>query len=87
MKSASPTVSLGWPALAAGELRRAALLLGTVNALVECTQHQLDPIDRSDAEQIFALTRPQLDPAAFATAHGEGRAMNLEQAVAYALGA
>ena len=70
----------------AGQFERAALLLGVVDALIGRTRHQLDPVDRGDAERTLKRTRAQLDTWVFASAQEEGRAMNLEQAVAYALG-
>ena len=68
-----------------GKFERAALLLGVVDALIEHTRHQLDPVDRGDAERTLARAQAQLDPVVFASVQGEGRAMNLEGAVVYAL--
>ena len=65
---------------------RAALLLGVVDNLIARTKHQLDLADRNDAERTLALVRAQLDPETFASARGRGRAMGLDEAVAYALG-
>ena len=43
------------------------------------------PFDRDQSERNPAALRTQLDPAAFDAAWAEGRAMTMEQAVAYAL--
>ena len=64
---------------------RAALLLGVVDALIERTQHQLDPVDRRDAERTSAQTRSQLGATVFTEALTEGHALTLEQAVKYVL--
>jgi hypothetical protein len=44
------------------------------------------PANRIAHDQNVAIARTQLDEATFAAAWAEGRAMTLEQAVAYALG-
>jgi predicted ATPase/Tfp pilus assembly protein PilF len=44
------------------------------------------PIERTDYDQTVALISTQLDAATFEAAWTEGRAMSLEQAIAYALG-
>jgi len=46
----------------------------------------LSPAGEADFARNFALAREQVDDAAFNAAWAEGRAMTLEQAVAYALG-
>jgi predicted ATPase len=69
-----------------GEHERAASLLGVVDALIARTKHQLDPVDRNDAERTAALIRTHLDPVAFTAARDRGRAMSLDEAVEYALG-
>jgi predicted ATPase/transcriptional regulator with XRE-family HTH domain len=63
---------------------RAARLLGAAGALRD-TAHR-PRIDSEDYyRHILNMTRAQLDEPAFNDAWAEGRAMNLEQAVAYAL--
>ena len=44
----------------------------------------LSSAERPVFAAIVALARPQLDEAAWAAAWAEGRAMSLEQAIAYA---
>ncbi len=69
-----------------GRALRAARLFGAAQPLREATGAtiQFEP-DRILHEQQFAAARAQLDPATFAAAWEEGRAMGLEQAVAYPL--
>ncbi|HJZ45519.1 MAG TPA: hypothetical protein VKE41_00065 [Roseiflexaceae bacterium] len=43
------------------------------------------PVDQVCDDRDIATTRAQLDDATFAAAWAEGRAMTLEQAIAYAL--
>jgi len=65
---------------------RAAILFGAVEALFQILGGHL-PLwaDESDHDRYVASTRARLGEAAFAAAWDEGRAMTLEQAVAYAL--
>jgi hypothetical protein len=65
---------------------RGAWLFGVAEALRETTGVEIHlPPTRDMFEQQIAVARANLDPAAFAIAWSEGRAMTLEQAVAYAL--
>jgi predicted ATPase/class 3 adenylate cyclase len=64
---------------------RAARLLGAAEALLEAANDYLAPADRAEYERDVAAARAQLDEATFAAARAEGRAMTIEQAVAYAL--
>jgi predicted ATPase/DNA-binding SARP family transcriptional activator len=68
-----------------GQLERAARLFGAEEALREAIHSALPPAVRADHERALASVRAQMDEATFATAWAEGRAMTLEQAVAYAL--
>jgi ribosomal protein L10 len=43
------------------------------------------PSDQQEVAKYFADIKSQLDEATFDAAYAEGQAMNLEQAVAYAL--
>lgn len=70
-----------------GAYRRAALLLGVVDALIARTKHQLDLVDRNDVQGTLEAVRAPLGPAAFAAAQARGRALSLGEAVAYALAA
>ena len=62
-------------------MQRAATLSGAAEAL----RTEMVPLDRVHYEQILAAARVQVDDATWAAAWAEGRAMPLEQAVAYAL--
>jgi hypothetical protein len=79
-------VGLAGVAAAAGGARRAARLLGAAAALL-ATAGLLQPTPgwRDDHARATAAARAQVDEQTFAAAWAEGRAMPLEQAVAYAL--
>ncbi len=86
----SITVSLAGLGGAAGVQRlpiRAARLLGAAAALLEAlgADSRMDPADRAEYDRDVAAVRAQLDEALFVAAWAEGRAMTLEQAIAYAL--
>jgi len=68
-----------------GRAERAARLLGTAEALREAIQVPIESIDRPDYERFVAMARAGLDDESFATAWAKGRAMTMEQAIAYAL--
>jgi non-specific serine/threonine protein kinase len=68
-----------------GRAERAAQLLGAAEALREVASTPLPPYRRADHDRDLAAARAQLDEAAFAAAWAAGRAMAMEQAVAYAL--
>jgi non-specific serine/threonine protein kinase len=78
-------VSAG-PAAAKGQPERAARLLGAAEALREAMGLGLQPADQFEIDRYEAAAREQLDEATFEAAWAEGRAMTLEEAVAYALG-
>ncbi|HSH79264.1 MAG TPA: hypothetical protein VLA19_12125 [Herpetosiphonaceae bacterium] len=65
--------------------QRAARLFGAAEALLEPSGELLPPAERSEHERHVAIARAQMDEAAWQAAWAEGRAMTLEQAVAYAL--
>ncbi len=67
------------------EPERAARLYGAAQALLDSIGARLDSIDRLGYEQYVATAREHLGEAAFAKAWAEGRAMTMEQAIAYAL--
>ena len=52
---------------------------------MEALHDHLYPVQRRELERSQAIARTHLDPQAWETAWTEGRAMTLEQAVAYAL--
>jgi tetratricopeptide (TPR) repeat protein len=64
---------------------RAARLLGVTTAFREATLTQPMAARRQELDRILAATRAELDEATFEAAWAEGRAMSLEQAIAYAL--
>jgi tetratricopeptide (TPR) repeat protein len=68
-----------------GRVETAARLMGTAEAIREMTNSPLPPVDRSNYDRDFILIRSQLGEANFIKAWAEGRAMTLEQAIAYAL--
>jgi tetratricopeptide (TPR) repeat protein len=68
-----------------GQALPAAQLYGAAAALLEHTGSRLDPFDRMDYDRNVAATREQLDPSTFAEAWSLGRAMPMDEALAYAL--
>ena len=69
------------------QAKLAAQLLGAVEVLREAIgSPPLSPDERTDYEQALVAARTALGEEAFATAWAQGRAMPLEQAIAYALG-
>jgi tetratricopeptide (TPR) repeat protein len=67
------------------EPSRAARLFGAAEALREVDRSQPVLARRREIERNLVAARAQLDPDAWDAAWAEGRAMTLEQAVAYAL--
>ena len=76
---------LAWVAHRRGDPLRAARLLGVADALMAVSGRVRLPDDQADHDAHVALVRSSLGEQAFSTAWAEGRAMTLEQAVAYAL--
>jgi non-specific serine/threonine protein kinase len=76
---------VAWLATAQEAGIRAARLFGAADALFEATGQQMDPMERAEHEQNESLARVQLGAAEFAAAWAEGRAMTMDQAIAYAL--
>jgi non-specific serine/threonine protein kinase len=83
---AAALASLSGPVVARGDPERAARLLGASDALLRTMGLGLQPQDQREVDRFEAAVRGQLDQAAFEAAWAEGRAMSLEEAVAYALG-
>ena len=77
----------GLAAVAAAERRaeQAARLIGAVEAIRDNLGGVLWPAEQHEWERLVPATRAQLDDATFEAARSEGRAMPLEQAIAYAL--
>jgi hypothetical protein len=71
------------PAAALGQPERAARLLGASEALLESLGVGHQPQDQVEIDRYIAATRQQLDEKIFKKAWNEGRAMSLEQAMAY----
>ncbi len=76
---------LAFLAGAQGAGARAARLLGAAEALREAGGYAMTPIERREYEPAVAQLRTQLDAADFAAAWAAGRALALDEAVAYAL--
>ena len=72
-------------AMAEGQVTRAVRLLGSADAAREIMGASQPSSEREEQDQIVAAARSALEENAFAAAWAEGRAMSLEQAVAYAL--
>lgn len=79
----SCVMCIGILARAEGKVISAAHLLGSVEAITE--SDDIPPVVRTDIEKELSAARPLLADAEFAAAWAEGRAMSLDQAVAYAL--
>jgi tetratricopeptide (TPR) repeat protein len=77
---------LGNVASARQEPERAARLHGSAQAWREANGVPVPLVERQQHERMVAEARQQLDEATWTAAWEEGRAMNLEQAIAYALG-
>jgi tetratricopeptide (TPR) repeat protein len=82
---ASSLAGLAGVAGALGQPLRAGCLFGAMEAILERIESRLDRADLLACERNLAETRAQADPPAFAAAWAEGRALSLEQAVAFAL--
>lgn len=67
------------------KVERATQLFGAAEALREVANTPLPPYRRTDYDRDIAVARTQLDHATFAAVWAEGRAMNIEQAIAFAL--
>jgi ATP/maltotriose-dependent transcriptional regulator MalT len=68
------------------QVERAVRLLGAGEAFCETLGARPPVADRGDYERTLATGRAALGEAAFAAAWAEGRAMSLDQSIAYALG-
>jgi non-specific serine/threonine protein kinase len=77
--------ALSGPIGANGQPERAARLIGAAERAFEAIGVGPQPADVPEYERYIAAVRAQLDESAFEAALAEGRAMTVEQAVAYAL--
>ena len=78
--------TLGDVAAAHHEAERAARLSGAADAWREVNGVPLPPADRQRHERLAIEARQLVDEAAWTAAWEEGRAMTMDQAIAYALG-
>jgi predicted ATPase/DNA-binding SARP family transcriptional activator len=78
-------VGLAGISSAEGQLVRAVRLCGAAESLLEVLGAPLPPVERSVYESAVTASRGQLEEETFAMAWAEGRAMKLEQIIAYAL--
>jgi tetratricopeptide (TPR) repeat protein len=69
---------------ALGQPRQAARLFGASDALREALDAIMWPAERADYERNLSAARARVDDATWQAAYAEGRAMSMEQAVAYA---
>lgn len=79
-------VWLGRVAFAEGNPTGAATLFGAARAQFDATGLAMDPDEAPEYEKGLAAIRRSLDDAAFSAAWAEGMRMNLDDAVAFALG-
>ena len=70
---------------ARGQPARALILFGAAEALREAVRAPLTPAERTGYERKVSVARSQLSQEASEAAWAQGRAMTLEQAIAYAL--
>ncbi len=86
-KEAVPEILEGLACIAAtlGEPRRAATLLGAVQALRETTGLQQEPSVHALEDAYLSAARSRLDEKSWEAAFEEGRAMSVEEAAKYAV--
>lgn len=77
--------SFGFLAAARGQGERAATLFGAAEALRAAAQAEMMPVERREYEAACELARTSADPAAVDRALAEGRRLDADQAVAFAL--
>jgi tetratricopeptide (TPR) repeat protein len=76
---------LAGPLAGLGEPEKAARLLGASDALLAARGFDINLSDQHEYAKYVAEVKFQLDETTFEAAYAEGKAMTLEQAVAYAL--
>jgi hypothetical protein len=72
-------------AVGAGQVHHAARLFGAAEAQRDQIGTAVPPVERADYDRAVALTREQLDPAAFSAAWAAGLALSWEQGAGYAM--
>ena len=77
----------GVAAVASGmnQPQRSAKLYGAAQAIFETTDYRIPPFDHAEFERHIQIAREQLGTAKFEAVVADGRAMTMEQAIAYAL--
>jgi hypothetical protein len=78
-------VSLHWSAVLRGQPERAARLFGAAAALRDASGVELPASEREDHDRDLTDVRARLDSVAFAAAWAAGRAMTLDEALAYVM--
>jgi hypothetical protein len=68
-----------------GHPEKAARLFGAATGMLGVIEASLEPVDQIDYDRNLLFARAQLGDAAWEKAWSEGRAMNMEDAIAYAL--
>jgi predicted ATPase/transcriptional regulator with XRE-family HTH domain len=68
-----------------GQPERAARLFGAIGTLLKTIDASLSPLAQTYYDHHLAATRTQMDGASFTTAQALGRAMPLDEIIAYAL--
>jgi tetratricopeptide (TPR) repeat protein len=68
-----------------GQPERAARLFGAIGTLLKTIDASLSPLAQTYYDHHLAATRTQMDGASFMTAQALGRAMPLDEIIAYAL--
>ncbi len=74
-------------AMQAQQLERASRLFGAAERLRELIGIQMTPLEQQEYARTIAELRSSLDAAAFTAAWAEGRKLNMDEAVRYALAA
>jgi predicted ATPase/class 3 adenylate cyclase len=78
--------ALASPIGATGEPERAATILGASQAFLDDMGIERQTADQHEIDRVLASLHKQLDESSFEAAWTQGRAMSLEQAIAFALG-
>jgi hypothetical protein len=77
--------SLAFIAIAQSQPQRAAYLLGAAESVREAANSLMAAAERSEYTANVAALRAQMDETSFAAAWAGGRALTMDQAIAYAL--
>jgi tetratricopeptide (TPR) repeat protein len=86
-KTSACGLFIGLAAVAAGmnQPEHTAKLSGMAQAILETTSFRYEPMDHAEFERHIQIARDQLGEVRFEALTSEGRAMELEQAIEYAL--